>query len=206
MAMAKPQQGIFITSDSKALLSTNFIDLRLDANFETAFDTGLESIDWISHPDLKNIFAKLEWFNKENNQKKSVDITAVSDINDVDPSKCIRRHYKHAQRWQLANTLTSLYGYDKALQYMVAICDGTDYKELKGDVKTASIHDKPVSVWAIKQLNKYHGFNIKIEDDNIYKEEQKSLGCRSRNRLTSTSEIMLCMFWRNVVSLRGMTD
>ena len=175
MAMAKPQQGIFITSDSKALLSTNFIDLRLDANFETAFDTGLESIDWISHPDLKNIFAKLEWFNTENNQKKSVDITAVSDINDVDPSKCIRRHYKHAQRWQLANTLTSLYGYDKALQYMTAICDGTDYKELKGDVKTASIHDKPVSVWAIKQLNKYHGFNIKIEDDNIYKEEQKSL-------------------------------
>lgn len=175
MAMAKPQQGIFITSDSKALLSTNFIDLRLDANFETAFDTGLESIDWISHPDLKNIFAKLEWFNTENNQKKSVDITAVSDINDVDPSKCIRRHYKHAQRWQLANTLTSIYGYDKALQYMVAICDGTDYKELKGDVKTASIHDKPVSVWAIKQLNKYHGFNIKIEDDNIYKEEQKSL-------------------------------
>mgnify|MGYP003550311494 FL=1 len=87
MAMAKPQQGIFITSDSKALLSTNFIDLRLDANFETAFDTGLESIDWISHPDLKNIFAKLEWFNTENNQKKSVDITAVSDINDVDPSK-----------------------------------------------------------------------------------------------------------------------
>lgn len=175
MAMAKPQQGIFITSDSKALLSTNFIDLRLDANFETAFDTGLESIDWISHPDLKNIFAKLEWFNTENNQKKSVDITAVSDINDVDPGKCIRRHYKHAQRWQLANTLTSIYGYDKALQYMVAICDGTDYKELKGDVKTASIHDKPVSVWAIKQLNKYHGFNIKIEDDNIYKEEQKSL-------------------------------
>lgn len=175
MAMAKPQQGIFITSDSKALLSTNFIDLRLDANFETAFDTGLESIDWISHPDLKNIFAKLEWFNTENNQKKSVDITAVSDINDVDPSKCIRRHYKHAQRWQLANTLTSIYGYDKALQYMVAICDGTDYKELKGDVKTASIHDKPVSVWAIKQLNKYHGFNIKIEDDNIYKEEQKLL-------------------------------
>lgn len=181
MAMAKPQQGIFITSDSKALLSTNFIDLRLDANFETAFDTGLESIDWISHPDLKNIFAKLEWFNTENNQKKSVDITAVSDINDVDPSKCIRRHYKHAQRWQLANTLTSLYGYDKALQYMVAICDGTDYKELKGDVKTASIHDKPVSVWAIKQLNKYHGFNIKIEDDNIYKEEQKSLTANEKD-------------------------
>ena len=79
MAMAKPQQGIFITSDSKALLSTNFIDLRLDANFETAFDTGLESIDWISHPDLKNIFAKLEWFNTENNQKKTVGLSFLKD-------------------------------------------------------------------------------------------------------------------------------
>ena len=167
MAMAKPQQGIFITSDSKALLSTNFIDLRLDANFETAFDTGLESIDWISHPDLKNIFSKLEWFNTENNQKKNVDISKISDVNDVDPTKCIRRHYKHAQRWQLANTLTSIYGYEKALQYMCAICEGTEYKELKGDVKTASIHDKPISVWAVKQLNKYHGFSIKINDDNI---------------------------------------
>ena len=175
MAMAKPQQGIFITSDSKALLSTNFIDLRLDANFETAFDTGLESIDWISHPDLKNIFSKLEWFNTENNQKKNVDISKISDVNDVDPTKCIRRHYKHAQRWQLANTLTSIYGYEKALQYMCAICEGTEYKELKGDVKTASIHDKPISVWAVKQLNKYHGFSIKINDDNIYKEDQENL-------------------------------
>lgn len=175
MAMAKPQQGIFIASDSKALLSTNFIDLRLDANFETAFDTGLESIDWISHPDLKNIFSKLEWFNTENNQKKNVDISKISDVNDVDPTKCIRRHYKHAQRWQLANTLTSIYGYEKALQYMCAICEGTEYKELKGDVKTASIHDKPISVWAVKQLNKYHGFQIKINDDNIYKEDQENL-------------------------------
>jgi len=175
MAMAKPQQGIFITSDNKAMVSTNFIDLRLDANFETAFHSGIESIDWISHPDLKNIFAKLEWFNIEDNQKKSVAIQAVSNVNDVDPSKCIQRHYKHAQRWQLANTLTSIYGYDKALQYMCAVCKDTDYKELKGDVKTASIHDKPISVWAVKQLNKYHGFRIKIEDDNAYKEEQDAL-------------------------------
>lgn len=181
MAMAKPQQGIFITSDSKALLSTNFIDQRLDANFESAFNTGVESVDWISHPDLKKIFSKLEWFNTEENPNKSVDITKISDINDVDPSKCIKRHYKHAQRWQLANTLTSIYGYDKALQYMCAICQGTDYKELKGDVKTASIHDKPVSIWAVKQLNKYHGFSIKIADDNIYREEQENIGKKDEN-------------------------
>lgn len=201
MAMAKPQQGIFITSDSKALLSTNFIDLRLDANFETAFDTGLESIDWISHPDLKNIFSKLEWFNTENNQKKSVEISKISDINDVDPSKCIRRHYKHAQRWQLANTLTSIYGYDKALQYMCAICDGTDYKELRGDVKTASIHDKPISVWAVKQLNKYHGFSIKIEDDNIYKEDQDNLVKDNDKEETSSPTDILHDGDSNIVNL-----
>ena len=33
MAMAKPQQGIFISSDNTALLNTNFKDLRLDVNF-----------------------------------------------------------------------------------------------------------------------------------------------------------------------------
>lgn len=176
MAMAKPQQGIFITSDEKAEMNTNFIDLRLDANFETAFDTGVESINWITHPDLKKVFAKLDWFSSSNNQKNEVELSAVSDINNFDEKKCIRKHYKHAQRWQLANTLTSIYGYDKALQFMLAICDGTDYKELKGDVKTASIHDKPISVWAVKQLNKYHGFSIKLKDgDEVYKDEQEKL-------------------------------
>lgn len=206
MAMAKPQQGIFITSDNKALLSTNFIDLRLDANFESAFNTGIESIDWISHPDLKNIFAKLEWFNTEDNQKKSVDIKAISDINDVDMSRCIRRHYKHTQRWQLANTLTSIYGYDKALQYMTTICDGTDYKELKGDVKTASIHDKPISVWAVKQLNKYHGFKIKIDNtEDVYKEEQEQLVENNQDETKSPTDV-LNKSDKNVVKLHLNKD
>ena len=190
MAMAKPQQGIFITSDNKAMVSTNFIDLRLDANFETAFYNGVESIDWISHPDLKNIFAKLEWFNTEDNQKKAVCLQAISNINDVDPTKCIQRHYKHAQRWQLANTLTSIYGYDKALQYMCAVCKDTDYKELKGDVKTASIHNKPISVWAVKQLNKYHGFRIKIENDDVYKDEQDELTEKKTDDAVSPTQVL----------------
>ena len=65
MAMAKPQQGIFIPSDDTAMLCTNFLDRRLDVNFEPALESGVESIDWISHPDLKKIFSKLEWFNNE---------------------------------------------------------------------------------------------------------------------------------------------
>ena len=165
MAMAKPQQGIFISSDKKAKMNVNFQDLRLDANFETAFDTGIESINWISHPDLKAIFAKLEWFNNDKfNSRSNVDITEIDNIDERDKSKSIKKHYKHAQRWQLANTLTSLYGFDKALALMCEICDGTEYKELRGDIKTASIHNKPISIWAVKELNKYHGFKIELKN------------------------------------------
>ncbi len=177
MAMAKPQQGIFITSDKGAMLNTNFIDLRLDIDFNPAFDTGIESVNWLTHPDLKAIFAKLEWFtNDKFDEKTNVEISAVSNINERDLSKSIRKHYKHAQRWQLANTLCSLYGYDKALQIMTQITLGTEYKELKGDVKTASIHDKPISMWAVKELNKYHGFKIKINNaDEVYKAEEERM-------------------------------
>ena len=171
MAMAKPQQGIFISSDNTALLNTNFKDLRLDVNFESAFVSGVESINWISHPDLKDIFHKLEWFNTER-ETDDVDVSNISGINDRDAKNSKGKlHYKHAQRWQLANTLTSIYGYDKALSLMVEICKGTSYNELAGDVKTASIHNKPISTWAIKELNRQHGFNLKIKAEDLYKKE-----------------------------------
>ena len=166
MAMCKPQQGIFISSDNNALLNTNFKDLRLDVNFESAFHSGVTSIDWITHPDLKDIFHKLEWFNTETKEDENIEITNISGINDRDISKSTgRRHYKHAQRWQLANTLTSIYGEDKAFQIMCDICEGTPKQELRGDVKTASIHNKPISIWAVKELNKNHGFKLKIKAD-----------------------------------------
>ena len=177
MAMAKPQQGIFITSDENPIISTNFCDERLDTNFESAFDLGVESVDWISHPALKNIFSKLEWFNNESfDEKNNIELSQISNISDRDKTKNIKKHYKHAQRWQLANTLTNIYGYDKALQYMMEICKDTPYRELKGDVKTAKIHHKPISIWAIKELNNYHGFNIKLDGaQDYYKNKQESI-------------------------------
>jgi len=169
MAMAKPQQGIFISSDFKPLMNTNFQDLRLDVNFETAFVSGVESINWISHPDLKNIFHKLEWFNTDRTTD-DLDVSAISGINDRDEKKALgKQHYKHAQRWQLANTLTAIYGHDTALKIMIDICKGTSSRELAGDVKTASIHNKPISTWAVKELNKQHGFNLKIKTEELYK-------------------------------------
>jgi len=189
MAMAKPQQGIFITSDQSPLVNTNFQDLRLDVNFETAFDLGVESVDWIAHPSLKAIFSKLEWFNRESfNPKTDVNLTDVSNVTDRDPSKNKRKHYKHLQRWQLANTLTNIYGFDKALQYMLEICENTPYKELRGDVKTADIHNKPMSMWAIRQLNKYHGFNIKVENAEELFDDQTSEMVENINKIDITTD------------------
>ena len=165
-AMGKPQQGIFIASDN-AFMNTGFMDLRLDATFEAAIDTGIESINWITHPDLKEIFAKLEWFdndifNKENN----IVLENIENIDNRDSKKEKGPiHYKHNQRWQLANTLTALYGQEKALTIMCEICSGTEKKELRGDVRTAYIHKKPISKWAIKELNDKHGFSIVVKED-----------------------------------------
>lgn len=172
MAMAKPQQGIFISSDN-AYLCTNFQDLRLDANFETAFNTGIESVDWISHPDLKQIFSKLEWFINDNFDKvTNIEVSNI-ELEDYDPKKSKgKKHYKHAQRWQLANTLTSIFGEEKAFNIICNICEGTSTRELKGDIRTAVIHNKPISVWAVKELNNYHGFNIKIKKS---QEEEKNV-------------------------------
>ena len=93
MAMCKPQQGIFITYDANALLNTNFIDLRLDVNFESAFTSGVSSIDWISHPDLKEVFHKLEWFTTIGNSDENVEISNISGINDRDISKSLGKKH-----------------------------------------------------------------------------------------------------------------
>lgn len=176
MAMAKPQQGIFVSSD-EAIMNMNFKDLRLDVNFEGAFDCGVSSVDWIAHPDLKQIFSKLEWFNNDNFDKETnIEISNIQNLQERDVKSAKGpRHYKHAQRWQLANTLTNFFGEDKAFAIMCEICKETSTKELKGDVKTASLHNKPISLWAVRELNNQHGFKIQIKNNDLFAEETKKL-------------------------------
>ena len=191
MAMAKPQQGIFISSDN-AMMSTNFNDVRLDVNFEGAFNTGIESINWISHPDLVQVFSKLEWFINDNfNKKQNIEISNIDNVNEYDISKSKgKKHYKHAQRWQLANTLTSIFGEQKAFNILVNICKDTNPRELRGDIKTAAIHNKPISVWAVKELNTNHGFNIQIKDNNE-EEKVEELKEELTNASTKTDPIQI---------------
>jgi len=169
-AMAKPQQGIYIASDDP-YMNTNFMDLRLNATFEAAIETGIESINWITHPDLREIFAKLEWFNNESFSKEAN--TNLDDIENKDYRSDKHSgpiHYKHNQRWQLANTLVAIYkdlpnGEEKAYQVMCEICAETSKKELKGDIRTAALHNKPISKWAVRELNEHHGFKLKLKQN-----------------------------------------
>ena len=172
MAMAKPQQGIFIGSDFEPLINTGFNDERLDVNFEQALYNGVESINWISHSELKEIFRKLEWFSNDT-VNEPINPSSVTNVDERDETKNKRIHYKHAQRWQIANTLVSLYGESKALSLIQNICSHTPYQELKGDIKTAAIHNKPISLWAVNILNKNHGFNIKLSNDAVNDEIDK---------------------------------
>lgn len=163
-SMAKPQQGAYISSDNVPFLNTNFKTARLDANFEQAYNTSVSSLDWLSHPDLKNIFSKLKWFS-DNTVQSPIDLEDIElDDRDITKSKG-KKHYKHQQRWQLANTLVKLYGEDKGLDLLVNICSGTPYGELAGIARTAAIHDKPITQWAVKELNKNHGFKINIKQN-----------------------------------------
>ena len=186
LAMGKPQQGIYITSDKGALLNTNFKNLRLDVNFETAFNGNISSINWISHPDLKEMFKKLEWFANDTQNNNEIDISNIININDRDVSKSLGpKHYKHNQRWQLANTLTYIFGEEKALNILTSICKDTPYQELKGDIKTAVVHSKPISIWAVKELNYQHGFKLRIKSNEVYNdnlgEEFKQINNKKEN-------------------------
>lgn len=172
MSMCRPQQGTFIPSDN-AYLNTTFHDERLDFDFEESINIGTENVNWMFHKDLSDIFQKLEWFNTDQPADSTADVLNRDDImsKDYDKSKN-PKHYKHAQRWQLANTLTSLLGPKKALDVFISICKDTPVRELQGDIKTASIHNKPISKWAVEELNRFHGFNIKVKENQALVEEK----------------------------------
>ena len=81
-------------------------------------------------------------------------------------------HYKHFERWRLANTLVSLYGLEQGYNYMRMICSNEiPTKEIQADCVTASRHEKPIDPWAVNTLNKKHGFSIKVNID----QEEKDL-------------------------------
>lgn len=166
-AMFKPQQGAFIGYDEHPLVNTNFFEDFIYVNFDNVEDMGHPDVDWVSYPTLKEKFKRWEWFEEEPEMNTTIEVSNAPLLT-IDSRN--RVHYKHNERWKLANTLVKLYGIDQGFTYMRMICSPSiATKEIQSDCQTAARHDKPVDVWAVNQLNKYHGFNIKI---NINSEEK----------------------------------
>lgn len=163
LSMFRPQQGAFIPYDKDALFSTQFFEDFIYICFDNVEDMGDPDIDWVSYPPLKSVFKRWEWFEAKGEVEDTESNIAIESAPEIDFSTGVQKyHYKHTERWKLANTLVQLYGLEKGYKYMRLICtnDTTD-KELEGDCQTAARHNKPVDMWAVNRLNKYHKFKIK---------------------------------------------
>lgn len=162
LAMFKPQQGAFIGYDPQPLFNTHYFEDFIYVNFDNVEDMGHPDVDWVTYPDLKEVFRRWEWFEEDD---KEVAIT-IKDAPDLIMDTHNKVHYKHFERWRLANTLVKIYGLEKGYQYLRSICSNNiKDKELQSDCITASRHNKEVDVWAVNRLNTQHGFKIKIDID-----------------------------------------
>lgn len=171
LAMFKPQQGAFIGYDPHPLINSGFFQDFIYVNFDNFEDAGYTE-DWVTHPDLKEIFKRWEWF-EDKGEEAEVEVKEAKLLEFDTHNK---KHYKHHERWRLANTLVKLYGLEKGFQYLRMICtNDIKDKELQSDCITASRHQKPADVWAINRLNTYHGFKIKLNISQ--QEDDKEVDC-----------------------------
>lgn len=163
LAMFKPQQGAFIGYDPHPLINTRFFEDFIYVNFDNIEDMGNPDIDWVTYPDLVEVFKRWEWF-EEDDKPLNIEVREAKELEFDTHNKC---HYRHNERWRLANTLVKLYGLEQGTQYMRMICsDAVPTKEIQADCITAARHEKPIDIWAVTRLNKYHGFDIKLSVDN----------------------------------------
>ena len=166
LSMFRPQQGAFIPYDAYPLINTNFFEDFIYVSFDNVEDLGHPDIDWVTYPDLRELFKRWEWFEDGDDEQPQIEVKEA-ELLEVDTHNKI--HYKHQERWRLANTLVNLYGEEQGFRYMRMICShAVKDKELQQDCRTASKHNKPIDVWAVNRLNSTHGFKIKI---NIPQEE-----------------------------------
>lgn len=180
VSMARPQQGAYIPYDVHPLINTGFFSDFIYFSFDNVEEIGAPEIDWITNPELRQIFQRWEWFISEDDQPE----VAVLDSPDPEFRNNTKVHYKHHERWRLANTLVCLYEpsdpsipvtrNSKSYKYLRAITSNqVKDKELLADCQTAKRHKKPVDTWAVNRLNRVHGFKIKlsVEDKEIKESE-----------------------------------
>lgn len=176
LAMFKPAQGAFIGYDPDVMINANFIDDYIYFSFDNVEDIGHPEIDWVTHPDLKETFARWEWICESADD--TVKTVMLNDVSEAGPDgeQHDKVHYKHNERWRIANTLVNIFAerrpdgsiknVARPIRYMRAIVSNkVPDKEIVADCQTAARHGKPIDAWAVKRLNDMHGFNIKIKTD-----------------------------------------
>ena len=181
LSMFKPQQGAFIGYDEHPLINTHFFEDFIYICFDNIEEIGHPEIDWVTYPDLREVFRRWEWFEDDEGDAPEVNIIDSDDTNINIHNKI---HYKHHERWKLANTLVKLYGLQKGSQYLRAICSNVvPDKELQADCITAARHNKDIDIWAVNRLNTSHGFKIKldIQDQSIDESDLLSAMDRAEN-------------------------
>lgn len=165
LAMFRPQQGAFIGYDEHPMINTGFFEDFIYISFDNVEDIGHPEVDWVSYPDLKEIFSRWEWFEESDDNMPEINVLNASGPDGKTHDKV---HYKHNERWRLANTLVNIFGVNDAIKYLRSITSNkVSDRELIADCTTANRHNKPVDIWAVNRLNKLHGFNIKIDIENI---------------------------------------
>lgn len=179
MSMCKPQQGGFIPYDKTAMINSRFFEDFIYVNFDNVEDLGSPDIDWVTHPDLRDVFSRYEYFTPTDPSEETAETLKINAYSKDDPIFDVhqRYHYKHNERWRLANTLVQLYGERDANGYITDIRKPYNYlrrictldikdKELEADCMTARRYNKPIDAWAVNRLNQRHGFSIKMNIEN----------------------------------------
>lgn len=164
LAMFKPQQGAIIGYDPHPLISSHFFEDFIYVNFDSIDNIGCPELDWITYPDLKEVFKRFDTF--VDDERNNIQIE-VKDSPLLETDTHNKVHYKHNERWRLANTLVSLYGFEQGYRYLRMITsNNVKDKELQADCITANKYKKPVDPWAVDRLNNVHGFKIKLNIEN----------------------------------------
>ncbi len=171
--MMKPQQATCITCDPQAKISSKFFEDFIYVDFNNVDSIDDNSISWVSHPELREIFAKWTWFDTE--KKENLPTAELLEAPVFDTRN--RFHYKHNERWRLANTLVSLFGMRDATVMLQRICtNDIPIKEIQADCRTAATYKKPIDEWAVHRLNSYHGFKIKMnKGDEVHSDTYNTL-------------------------------
>ena len=88
LAMFKPQQGAFIGYDPEALFSTHFFEDFLYMNFDNVEDMGHPDVDWVTYPDLKEVFKRWEWF--EDNDEDSLQNVSEDEFYTISKEDAVK--------------------------------------------------------------------------------------------------------------------